>query len=411
MIKSSVMRNSRHKQSASTSSTPNMKPDSSSAFACHLREALLQRLGANSLPPSSKLQQMIADILDHSLLEADLVWPLAKRQKTIKLVLDQINGLDVLQPFMDNPGITEIMVNGPHRVFVEQAGQITETDCHFRDAQHMTEVLLHLFSQADRPLNYWHPIADSRLADGSRINAILPPVAPDGPILTIRKFTGIRHDGAALCSSGFVPATWLQFLEAAIRQKKNIFISGGTGSGKTTLLNVLSAAIPSDQRIVTVEDSAELQLQQHRNLVRLECRSSGQDPSAATPMSELIRTALRLRPDRLIVGEVRGAEAFDLLTSLNTGHPGTLCTLHANSCQDILYRLANLILPVSRLPYDMILRELYANADYLVQIERQTNGRRQVKEIAAVCKQQSQGIKVLYQAAAPDQPDLADGAV
>ncbi|NJP40048.1 CpaF family protein [Oscillospiraceae bacterium HV4-5-C5C] len=408
MLKSRRKKASSHKPLSQAPVSPPLQPDSSSAFACQLRETLLQRLGAASLPPNARLREMIADILDQTLLQADLVWPLAKRQKTIKLVLDQIRGLDVLQPFMDDPAITEIMVNGPYRVFIEKAGQITETDCHFRDAQHMTEVLLHLFSQADRPLNYWHPIADSRLSDGSRVNAILPPVAPDGPILTIRKFTGIRHDAAALCNSGFVPAAWLEFLESAIRQKRNIFISGGTGSGKTTLLNVLSAAIPSDQRIVTVEDSAELQLQQHRNLVRLECRSSGQDPNATTPMSELIRTALRLRPDRLIVGEVRGAEAFDLLTSLNTGHPGTLCTLHANSCQDILYRLANLILPVSRLPYDMILRELYASADYLVQIERLSDGHRQVTEIAAVCRQQPQRIEVLYTAAAR-KPVREDG--
>ncbi|MDI9470767.1 MAG: ATPase, T2SS/T4P/T4SS family, partial [Bacillota bacterium] len=343
---------------------------------------LIERLGTAALPQGEELGRLIADEVHHRLIGTRV--PLDERRRLIRTIQNEMSGLDVLQAFMERPEVTEIMVNGPEHVFIEEDGRIRPAGVRFRDREHLTDVIVHFFSRENRAINYWQPLADLRLPDGSRANAVLPPIAPDGPILTIRKFTGIRHEGPALLASGMLSAEALDFLYQAVRQRRTIMISGGTGTGKTTLLNVLSQAILPAERVVTIEDSAELQLVGRENLVRLECRPQGAEGQGEIAMSQLIRTALRMRPDRLIIGEVRGAEAYDLMVSLNTGHRGTLCTVHANTCRHLLPRLASLVLENSQLPYEAIRRELGAAIDYIVQIVRESDGRRLVQEICRV---------------------------
>ena len=369
---------------AAEDATRRTSPPDFEALCTEIPAQLLARLGAGALPHGGELEALIADEVNQRLLGADIA--LERRRRLIRRIYDQIQGLDVLQPYMDHPDITEIMVNGPDTIFIEEAGRLYAAPERFRNREHLTDVIVHFFSRENRAINYWQPIADLRLPDGSRANAVLPPVAPDGPILTIRKFTGIRHEGPALVASGMLSQQALDYLEQAVRRRETLFICGGTGTGKTTLLNVLSQAIPADERIVTIEDSAELQLPGRSNLVRLECRPASSDGGGEVSMTALIRSALRMRPDRLIVGEVRGAEAYDLMVSMNTGHRGTLCTVHANSCADLLPRLATLVLEHSRLPYEAVRRELAASIDLIVLITRRPGGSRVVSEICRVTR-------------------------
>lgn len=326
-----------------------------------------------------KLKILIAEQLNLELGKQKLGFAL--HQELVDEIFNQMRGLDVLQPLMADRRVTEIMVNGADQIFIESDGRLRQTDLRFRDAEHLTDVIVHFFSRANRPINFRQPIADMRLPDGSRANAVLPPIASNGPIFTIRKFTGIKLTGQALVATDFISQACLDFLGQAIRQRESIMISGGTGSGKTTLLNVLSSEIPARERVITIEDSSELQLQGHDNLVKLEARLPGPDGSGQISIADLIKTALRMRPDRIIVGEVRGKEAYDLLSSMNTGHPGTLCTGHANSCQDMISRLANLVLQSSSLPYETILREVASAIHLLVHIRRTAEGKREISEV------------------------------
>jgi pilus assembly protein CpaF len=227
-------------------------------------------------------------------------------------------------------------------------------------------------------------VADLRLPDGSRANAVLSPVAPDGPIFTIRKFTGVRPDIETMISQGFLSASAADYLSSSVRARKTIFLCGGTGSGKTTFLNTLSSFIPAEERVVTIEDSAELSLQGLQNLVRLEARLPGPDGQGEISIGQLIRTALRMRPNRIIVGEVRGSEAADMLHALHTGHPGSLCTGHANSCEEMLTRLATMVLAGSALPFDAVIRQIVMGVDILVHIVRTSEGKRMIDEIVEV---------------------------
>jgi pilus assembly protein CpaF len=259
-----------------------------------------------------------------------------ERKRVVDQLFHAMRGLDVLQPLMDNPQITEIMVNGPEKIFVEINGCLEPVDIKFHDREHLAGVITNFFGCANRLIHEKKPLADMRLANGARVHAALPPAAPDGPVLTIRKFTGIRPDMAALIDSDFISEEAAEDLIRAVRERKSIFICGGTGSGKTTLLNILSGFIPPQERVVTIEDAAELNLQGLDNLVRLEARQPGPDGDGAIDLTDLVRASLRLRPDRIIVGEVRGREAYDMLQAMNTGHPGSLCTGHGNSCQDMI---------------------------------------------------------------------------
>ncbi|HAW16168.1 MAG TPA: pilus assembly protein, partial [Clostridiales bacterium] len=240
------------------------------------------------------------------------------------------------------------------------------------------------FANRNRPLNEANPISDLRLPDGSRANAVLPPVAPDGPIVTIRKFTGISHDIVSLIRGGFISEEAARFLCDCVRNKKTLFLCGGTGSGKTTFLNTLSSFIPKDERVITIEDSAELNLQGIANLVRMEARLPGPDGSGEVNIGTMIRTSLRMRPDRIIVGEVRGTESADMLHAINSGHRGSLCTGHANSCYEMLKRLAGLVMAGSSLPYQAIVTQLSMGLDLMIHITRNKDGKRFIDEISQV---------------------------
>jgi pilus assembly protein CpaF len=296
----------------------------------------------------------------------------------------RIRGYDVLQPLIDDPKITEIMVNGPSSIFYEQDGTLKRYASGFSDAKHLSDVIARIFAAENKSLSENEPIADLRLRDGSRANAVLLPIAPDGPVLTIRKFTGIRPDMDALLQCGFLSAAQADFLIHAVIHKKSIFLSGGTGTGKTTFLNVLSAYIPSTERIVTVEDSPELKLQNTPNLVRLETRPPMPDGTGEVTIAHLIRCALRMRPDRIIVGEVRGCEAADMLWAMNTGHMGSLCTGHSNSAEDMLSRLGIMVQESSNLPIGVIGALIASAIDLVVHLQRTSSGSRRIARIIEV---------------------------
>ncbi|MBP5493241.1 MAG: CpaF family protein [Clostridiales bacterium] len=347
-----------------------------------LTTMILQAMHQYDEVDDQTFQEMIADIINQSDTYSRL--PLDEKRDLAIRLFNRMRRLDILQPLMDDKSITEIMVNGPFRIFYEKGGKLFPSELKFPDGATLEQLILHFFSAANRPLNEAFPIADLRLPDGSRANAVLSPIAPDGPIFTIRKFTGIRPDIHALIRSGFVNAEAARYLSHAVAVKKTIFLCGGTGSGKTTFLNVLSSFIPKNERVVTIEDSAELSLQGIDNLVRLESRLPGPDGHGAVDIGQLIRTALRMRPDRIVVGEVRGSEAADMLHALHTGHPGSLCTGHANSCFEMLERLVTMVMAGSTLPYDAVIRQIAMGVDILIHITRGKNGVRYVDEIVEV---------------------------
>lgn len=348
-----------------------------------LTTMILQAMHPYDEIDDNTFKEIIADLINQSEKYSRLSLD-AKRKLAIKL-FNRMRRLDILQPLMDDETVTEIMVNGPSHIFYEKNGRLYPSSLHFEDSGTLEQMILHFFSTANRPLNEAFPIADLRLPDGSRANAVLSPIAPDGPIFTIRKFTGIHPDIHTLIESGFLSKEAALYLSHAVVEKKTIFLCGGTGSGKTTFLNVLSSFIPKNERVVTIEDSAELSLQGIENLVRLESRLPGPDGHGGIDIGLLIRTALRMRPDRIVVGEVRGSEAADMLHALHTGHPGSLCTGHANSCFEMLERLVTMVMAGSTLPYDAVIRQIAMGVDILIHIRRGKNGLRHIDEIVEVC--------------------------
>ena len=344
-----------------------------------LSGAILSRLHMHADATDEDFQQIISNVIGEE--SGHLQLTLQQKRDLAQQIFNRMRRLDILQPMMDDPDITEIMVNGPSRIFFERNGRLFSSSLAFHDKDELELMITNFFSRANRPLNETYPIGDLRLPDGSRANAVLPPVAPDGPIFTIRKFTGVRPDMEAMISQDVITREAAHYLEKAVKEKKTIFLCGGTGSGKTTFLNMLSSFIPSEERVITIEDSAELSLQGLPNLVRLEARLPGPDGKGEVQIDHLIRAALRMRPSRIIVGEIRGKEAADLLNAIHTGHPGSLCTGHANSCEEMLNRLSALALSGSSLPYDAIIQQISMGIDILVFLARRTNGERKVEEI------------------------------
>ena len=333
-------------------------------------------------PTDDRLKEIISEVIgiDQSTRELSL----EDKRELAQSVFNSLRRLDVIEPLMEDPAITEIMVNGPDRIFYEKGGRLYKTDIKFKDAESLKTVISSFFANRNRPLNEANPISDLRLPDGSRANCVLPPVAPDGPIVTIRKFTGISHDIVTLIRQGFISEEAARFLCECVKNKKTVFLCGGTGSGKTTFLNTLSGFIPPDERVVTIEDSAELNLQGIDNLVRMEARLPGPDGSGEVNIGMMIRAALRMRPDRIIVGEVRGAESADMMHALNTGHRGSLSTGHANSCLEMLERLTGMCMAGSQLPFDAIMTQLSMGIDIMIHITRNRDGKRYVDEICSV---------------------------
>lgn len=312
--------------------------------------------------------------------------PLHFRQKEqiIKRVFSSFRGLDILQPLLDDPAVTEIMVNSHNEIFYEQNGKIHPFKGSFGQLSRLEDMIQSIVSKVNRTVNESQPIVDARLADGSRVHVVLPPVALKGPTLTIRKFSRHPLTMEDLVKRQSVSREAADFLKLAVIAKYNLFISGGTGSGKTTFLNALSGFIPHDERIITIEDSAELQIRQVNNLVSLETRNANTEGKGQIGMRELIRASLRMRPNRIIVGEVRGGEALEMLQAMNTGHDGSLSTGHSNSSKDMLSRLETMVLMGAPLPVQVIRQQIASALDILVHLSRMRDGSRRVVEISEV---------------------------
>ena len=298
-------------------------------------------------------------------------------------LLDEFIGYGPITPFLHDPGIEEIMVNGPRRIFVARRGRIEKTDCCFYDDDHVMSVIRRIVEPLGKHIDRKTPMADARLPDGSRVNAIINPLTVDGPSLTIRKFPAKCLEIDDLLGFGTLSSPMADFLREAVRARQNILVAGGTGSGKTTLLNVLSHFIPSGERLVTIEDTAELRLR-HLNLVRLEARPASIEGEGAIGIRELVINALRMRPDRIIVGECRGPEAFDMLQAMNTGHEGSLTTVHANGPRDAIGRLSNMVLMGFELPTIVVRQQIASAIGLIVHQARLADGSRRVMAITEV---------------------------
>jgi pilus assembly protein CpaF len=319
-------------------------------------------------------------------MESDrLFLPLEAREKLRDEVFNSIRGFDVLEPLLNDGEVTEIMINGAaNSIFVEKRGKILETDLRFESEERLGDIIQQIVSGANRTVTAADPIADARLPDGSRVNVVLPPVALDGPTVTIRKFSKDPLTLEKLTEMGAVTEEAVEALKKLVAARYNIFISGGTGSGKTTFLNALSACIPQDERIITIEDSAELRIENIKNLVRLEVRNKNSGECKEISIRDLIRTALRMRPDRIIVGEVRGAEAIDMLQAMATGHDGSLSTGHGNSVPDMLDRLETMILMGTEIPLTAVRKQISTSIDIVIHLGRLRDGSRKVLEISEI---------------------------
>lgn len=344
-----------------------------------IQEVILQKLDINS----SISDQTILSLIEESVLRfAHTVYlSMDEKKEVIQRTFYAIRKLDVLQEILEDQEITEIMVNGPDQIFIEKQGRLEPYPKKFLSKEKLEDVIQQIVGKVNRTVNESSPIVDVRLQDGSRVNVVLPPVAINGPIVTIRKFPADPITMEHLVSIQSITMQAAEFLKKLVQAKYNIFISGGTGSGKTTFLNALSAYIPKEERIITIEDSAELQIQNIPNLVRLEVRNANLEGKNEVTIRDLIRSALRMRPDRIILGEVRDAAAYDLLSVMNTGHDGSLSTGHANSPKDMLKRLEALVLTAVDIPLLAVRSQIASAIDIVVQLGRLRDRSRKVLEI------------------------------
>jgi pilus assembly protein CpaF len=338
--------------------------------------------------------------------------PLTKeeRRELVRQLTDDILGYGPLEQLLADDSVTEVMVNAADRVYIERSGKIERTPVRFVDDAHVMRIIDKIVSQVGRRVDEASPMVDARLPDGSRVNAIIPPLALTGPTLTIRKFSRDPYTINDLIAFGTLSARAAQFLGACVRGKLNLLISGGTGTGKTTTLNAVSAFIPGDERIVTIEDAAELQLQQE-HVITLESRPANIEGTGEIKIRELVRNALRMRPDRIIVGEVRGAETLDMLQAMNTGHEGSLTTIHANAPRDALSRLETLVMTAGvELPHRAIREQIASAFDVLVQIQRLVDGTRRISHISEVVGMESDVITLqdIFVALPPGEDDAAE---
>ena len=342
------------------------------------RRLMIRERVLEEVPPGAELaDETLQAMIDRTITELfpDEYIRLEEKRKLRHMVFNSIRRMDVLQDVLEDETITEIMVNGPHHIFVEQAGHLYETGLTF---EHQ------IASRGNRIVNESNPILDARLEDGSRVNIVVPPIALEGPVITIRKFPKETMTMEKLLSLGALTKEACEFLQKLVIAKYNIFISGGTGAGKTTFLNVLSNFIPKEERVITIEDSAELQIQNIANLVRLEARNRNVEGKNEVTIRDLVKSALRMRPDRIIVGEIRDSAAIDLLTAMNTGHDGSLSTGHANSPKDMLNRLETLFLMGLEIPLAAIRQQIASGIDIMIHLGRLRDKSRRVLEISEV---------------------------
>jgi pilus assembly protein CpaF len=316
--------------------------------------------------------------------ECAAVLPPAEREEVIERIVRDSVGLGPLEVLLADPTVEEVMVNGPGCIYVERQGLLEQTDVSFESEDQLRDAIERVLAPLGRRVDELSPMVDARLADGSRVNVVIPPLAIDGPALSIRRFGAERPGPEELVALGTLTAEQRQLLEEAVAARRSVLVSGGTGSGKTTLLNALSSFIGVGERVVTIEDAAELRLQQP-HVVRLESRPAGVEGRGQVTIRDLLRNALRMRPDRIVIGEVRGVEALDLLTALNTGHDGALSTVHANSPADALSRLETLVLMAGvGLPHATVAEQVRRGIDLVVHLQRRADGSRRVSEIAEV---------------------------
>ena len=334
--------------------------------------------------PKDRLRAEIGRVVERLLEDERVPMTTAEQNKIIEEVLDEVLGLGPLEPLLKEPSISDILVNGYDKVYIERAGKLSLTAVRFKDNAHLLHIIEKIVSQVGRRIDEAQPIVDARLLDGSRVNAIIPPLALDGPSLSIRRFGRHVITSEEMLANRTLTSGMLRFLAACVQAKATILISGGTGSGKTTTLNALSRFIPEEERIITIEDTAELQLQQ-RHVVKFETRPSNLNKEGGINQRQLVRTALRMRPDRIIVGECRGAEALDMLQAMNTGVEGSMSTVHANSPRDAFSRLKAMVLMSDiEIPSRVILQQLASAINMVVQVARLQDGTRKIISIAEV---------------------------
>ena len=345
-----------------------------------IRKQVLERMDFTKELSDVELQELIAREMSYQRDVKQLT--IQQRIFVEQRVFNSLRKLDVLQELLEDDEITEILVNGPNRIFYEKNGQFQEHLYHFASEEKLQDVIQQIVGRHNRVVNLTSPIVDTRLEDGSRVNIVLMPIAIDGSAISIRKFGRTPMNMQALIDLETLNEELSEFLKQVVVARYNIFISGGTSSGKTTFLNALSAFIPTNERVITIEDSAELQLQQTPNLVRLETRNSNQEGVKAITARELIHTALRMRPDRIIVGECRGEETLDMLQAMNTGHDGSLSTGHGNSIKDMLSRLEMMVLMGTELPLRAIRQQIAMGIDIMIHLERGRDHKRRVVEVS-----------------------------
>jgi pilus assembly protein CpaF len=334
--------------------------------------------------PREQLQQECSRRVDHLLNEQRCPLTAVDKQKLLREVMDEIFGLGPMEELLRDPMVTDILVNGPHQIYIEKQGVLYESEQQFRDNEHLIQVIQRIAARIGRRIDESSPMLDARLIDGSRVNAVIPPLALDGPAMSVRRFGTIPFDIDRLIGVGAITKEMADFLEACVRCRLNILISGGTGSGKTTLLNCLSRWIPKGERVITIEDAAELQLQR-KHVVRLETRPQNIEGKGEVTQRDLVRNTLRMRPDRIILGEVRGAEALDMLQAMNTGHDGSMTTIHANNTRDAIRRVENMVSMAGlNFPIHAIREQVSSALNILVQAARVTGGRRKIRSITEI---------------------------
>lgn len=362
-----------------------------------LRGLLMEKLNMSE----EMTDREILDEIDRLILSRmrDSCMSLNEKVQLRQELFHSVRKLDVLQELIEDETVTEIMVNGPEAIFVERDGRLRKWDKSFTSGEKLEDVIQQIAGRCNRVINESMPIVDARLENGARVNAVIPPVALNGPILTIRRFPDKPVTMDRLVALGSITRECADFLAALVKARYSMVIGGGTGSGKTTFLGALSDYIPGDERIITIEDNAELKIQGVENLVSLEAKMANTEGAAAIGIRDLIRTALRMRPDRIIVGEVRGGEAVDMLQALNTGHEGSLSTAHANSSGDMLSRLETMTLMGVELPLEAIRRQIASGVDILIHLGRMRDKSRKVLEITEVCEVENNEIttRTLFQ--------------
>ncbi len=347
-----------------------------------LRKKLMEKLGTKDDPEDGEIQEFISELIFESSREKYL--SIKERTELGRELFSSVRRLDVLQELIDDEEVTEIMVNGPDRIFVEKKGKVFLWNRTFASPDKLEDVIQQIVGRCNRVVNERMPVADARLKDGSRVNVVISPIALEGPILTIRRFPKKPITMETLTACGSISKEAAELLKKLVSAGYSLIIGGGTSAGKTTFLNALTGYIPKDERIITIEDNAELQIQGIGNLVRMEAKMANMEGNTEITIRDLIKAALRMRPDRIIVGEVRSQEAVDMLQAFNTGHDGSLCTIHANSCYDMLSRLETMVLMAFPLPLQAIRRQIASGVDILVHLGRLRDHTRRVLEISEI---------------------------